>query len=114
MQLSRVTVLLVATSTTKLPPPFTTWPGRTEFNNKIAHNNDSLNLAITVSSYFVRTTDMPTSPQQKILISTVFRCPALALISDYLEEAQLLLLRPEIAAKTVGLHVNYKKTEYML
>ena len=38
----------------------------------------------------------------------------LALISDYLEEAQLLLLRLEVAAKTVGLHVNYKKTEYML
>ena len=36
----------------------------------------------------------------------------LALISDYLEEAQLLLLRLEVAAKTVGLHVNYKKTEY--
>ena len=38
----------------------------------------------------------------------------LALISDYLEEAQLLLLRLEVAAKTVGLHVNYKETEYML
>ena len=38
----------------------------------------------------------------------------LALISDYLEEAQLLLLRLEVAAKTVGLHGNYKKTEYML
>ena len=38
----------------------------------------------------------------------------LALISDYLEEAQLLLLSLEVAAKTAGLHVNYKKTEYML
>ena len=38
----------------------------------------------------------------------------LALISDYLEEAQLLSLRLEVAAKTVSLHVNYKKTEYML
>ena len=37
-----------------------------------------------------------------------------ALISDYLEEAQLFLLRLEVAAKIVGLHVNYKKTEYML
>ena len=37
-----------------------------------------------------------------------------ALISDYLEEAQVLLLRLEVAAKTVVLHVNYKKTEYML
>ena len=38
----------------------------------------------------------------------------LALISDYLEEAQLLLLRLEVAVKTVSLHGNYKKTEYML
>ena len=30
----------------------------------------------------------------------------LALISDYLKEAQLLLSRQEVAAKTVGLHVN--------
>jgi hypothetical protein len=38
----------------------------------------------------------------------------LALLSDNLEEAQLLLLRLEVAAETVGLHINYKKTEYML
>ena len=36
----------------------------------------------------------------------------LALISEYLEEAQLLLLSLEDAAKTVGLHVKCKKTEY--
>ena len=30
-----------------------------------------------------------------------------------LEQAQLLLLRLEIAAEAVGLHVNFKKTEYM-
>lgn len=36
------------------------------------------------------------------------------LLSINLEEAQLLLLRLEVAAKTVGLHFNYKKTEYML
>ena len=30
----------------------------------------------------------------------------LALLSDYLEEAQLLLLRLEVASETVGLHVN--------
>ena len=38
----------------------------------------------------------------------------LALMSNTLEQAQLLLLRLEIAAETVGLHVNFKKTEYML
>ena len=38
----------------------------------------------------------------------------LCLLSKYLEQAPLLLLRLEIAAETVGLHVNYKKTEYML
>ena len=38
----------------------------------------------------------------------------LALLSDHLEQAQLLLLRLEVAAETVGLHINYKKTEYML
>ena len=38
----------------------------------------------------------------------------LALMSNYLEQAQLLLLRLEVAAEAVGLHVNFKKTEYML
>lgn len=38
----------------------------------------------------------------------------LALLSNYVEQAQLLLLRLEIAAEAVGLHVNYKKTQYML
>ena len=31
-----------------------------------------------------------------------------------MEQAQLLLLRLEVAAEAVGLHVNYKKTEYMI
>ena len=38
----------------------------------------------------------------------------LALTSNYLEQAQLLLLRLEVAAEAVGLHVNFKKTEYMV
>ena len=50
--------------------------GLNDSKNTIAHNNDSLNLGITVSSYFVLTTDIPTSPQQNIPISTVFHCPA--------------------------------------
>ena len=37
----------------------------------------------------------------------------LALMSNTLEQAQLLLLRLEIEAETVGLHGNFKKTEYM-
>ena len=35
-------------------------------------------------------------------------------MSNTLEHAQLLLLRLEIAAETVGLQVNFKITEYML
>ena len=50
--------------------------GLNDSKNTIAHNNDSLNLGITVSSYFFLATDIPTSPQQKIFISAVFRCPA--------------------------------------
>ena len=38
----------------------------------------------------------------------------LALLTDHLEQAQLLLLRLEDAAQAIGLHVNAKKTEYML
>ena len=38
----------------------------------------------------------------------------LALISNYMEQAQLLLSRLEMAAETIGLHANCKKTHYML
>ena len=38
----------------------------------------------------------------------------IALTTNYLEQAQLLLLRLEVAAEAVGLHVNSKKTEYMV
>ena len=37
----------------------------------------------------------------------------IALLSDTIEKAQLLLLRVEIAAESIGLHVNEKKTEYI-
>ena len=38
----------------------------------------------------------------------------LALISNYMEQAQLLLSRLEMAAESIGLHANCKKMEYML
>ena len=37
----------------------------------------------------------------------------IALLSDTIEKAQLLLLRVEVAAESIGLHVNEKKTEYI-
>ena len=37
----------------------------------------------------------------------------IALLSDNVEKAQLLLTRVEQAAKTIGLHINEKKTEFM-
>ena len=37
----------------------------------------------------------------------------LALVSDNLEKAQVLLLRLEVSAEAMGLHVNCKKTQYM-
>ena len=37
----------------------------------------------------------------------------IALLSDTIEKAQLLLLRVELAAESIGLHVNEKKTEYI-
>ena len=37
----------------------------------------------------------------------------IALLSNTLEEAQFFLLRLEKAAEAIGLHVNYKKSEYM-
>ena len=37
----------------------------------------------------------------------------IALLSDSIEKAQLLLLRVEIAAEGIGLHVNENKTEYI-
>ena len=38
----------------------------------------------------------------------------LALLSNYMEQAQLLLQRSEIASETIGLHINCKKTEHMM
>ena len=38
----------------------------------------------------------------------------IALISDTIEKAQLLLLRVETAVESVSLHVNVTKTEYMI
>ena len=38
----------------------------------------------------------------------------LALLSNYVEQAQLLLLRLKISGEAIGLHVNCKNTEYML
>ena len=38
----------------------------------------------------------------------------LTLISNYMEQTQLLLTRMEMAAETVVLHANCKKTKYML
>ena len=37
----------------------------------------------------------------------------IALLSDNVEKAQLLLTRVEQAAETIGLHINEKKTEFM-
>ena len=51
--------------------------------------------------------------QAIIIIDTDF-ADDIALISDNLEKAQLLLLRVEIAADIIGLHVNEKKTEFMI
>ena len=38
----------------------------------------------------------------------------IALLSNHLEQGQLLLLRLEVETDTVGLNLNNKKTEYML
>ena len=38
----------------------------------------------------------------------------LTLISNYMEQDQLLLSRLEMTAENIGLHENCKKTEYML
>ena len=37
----------------------------------------------------------------------------IALLSDTIEKAQIVLLRVEIAAKCIGLHVNEKNTKYI-
>ena len=37
----------------------------------------------------------------------------IALLSDTIEKTQLLLLRVELAAESIGLHINAKKTEYI-
>ena len=51
---------------------------------------------------------------QAIIITDTDFADDIALISDNLEKAQLLLLRVEIAADIIGLHVNEKKTEFMI
>ena len=38
----------------------------------------------------------------------------LALLSNYMEQGQLLLQRLEIVGETTGLHINCKKTEYVI
>ena len=38
----------------------------------------------------------------------------LALLSNYMEQAQLLLQRLEIVCETTGLHISCKKTEYVI
>ena len=35
-------------------------------------------------------------------------------LANYIEQAQLFLLRLEVAGESIGLHVNHTKTEYML
>ena len=51
---------------------------------------------------------------QAIIITDSDFADDIALISDNLEKAQLLLLRVEIAADIIGLHVNEKKTKFMI
>ena len=51
---------------------------------------------------------------QAIIITDTDFADDIVLISDNLEKAQLLLLRVEIAADIIGLHVNEKKTEFMI
>ena len=51
---------------------------------------------------------------QAIIITDTDFADDIALISDNLEKAQLLLLRVEIAVDIIGLHVNEKKTEFMI
>ena len=38
----------------------------------------------------------------------------LALLLNYMEQAQLFLQRLEIAGETIGLHIYFQKTEYMM
>ena len=62
---------------------------------------------------FILTTRQSSRHHATYLTDTDF-ADDLALISNYLEQAQLLLLRLELAAEAVGLHINFKKTEYMV
>lgn len=50
----------------------------------------------------------------EVIITDTDFADDIALISDTIEKAQLLLLRVETAAELVGLHVNVTKTEYMM
>ena len=48
----------------------------------------------------------------EVTITDTYFADDIALISDTIEKAQLLLLRVQTAAETVGLCVNDTKTEY--
>ena len=54
------------------------------------------------------------SRQPAVFITDTDFADDLALLSNYIDRAQLLLLRLELAGESIGLHVNHKKTEYML
>ena len=54
------------------------------------------------------------SRKTAVYITNADFADGLALISNYMEQAQLLLSRLEMAAETIGLHANCKKTQYML
>ena len=56
----------------------------------------------------------PSRRQHAIMITDTDFADDIALLSDTIEKAQLLLLRVEAAAETIGLHVNDTKTEYMV
>ena len=54
------------------------------------------------------------SRQPAVYITDADFADDLALLSNYIEQAQLFLLRLEVAGESIGLHVNHTKTEYML
>ena len=54
------------------------------------------------------------SRQPAVYITDTDFADDLALLSNYIEQAQLFLLRLEVAGESIGLYVNYTKTEYML
>ena len=54
------------------------------------------------------------SQQPAVCITDTDFADDLALLSNYVEQAQLFLLMFEIARVVIGLHVNCKKTDYVL